>query len=113
VKSGDNGLTCGSIVFRAFQGIGGGGSFSLCTIIIIDLVPPEKYAQMVAHISITNALALLVGPIVGGAIAANTTWRWIFIIKYVKLLSSTKTQAPDSRLIPSMTVFQLPPQPSL
>ncbi|KID83966.1 Major facilitator superfamily domain, general substrate transporter [Metarhizium guizhouense ARSEF 977] len=68
------------IVFRAFQGIGGGGCFSLCTIMVFDLVPPEKYAQVVANISITNAVALLVGPIIGGAIAANTTWRWIFII---------------------------------
>ncbi|KAK2616093.1 hypothetical protein N8I77_002802 [Diaporthe amygdali] len=68
------------IILRAFQGIGGGGCFSLCTIMIFDLVPPEKYAQVVANVSITNALALLAGPIVGGAIAANTTWRWIFII---------------------------------
>ncbi|KAI1638591.1 putative multidrug resistance protein fnx1 [Biscogniauxia mediterranea] len=68
------------IVFRAFQGIGGGGSFSLCTIMVIELVPPEKYTQFVSNISVTNALALLLGPIVGGAIAADTTWRWIFII---------------------------------
>lgn len=56
---------------------------------VLDLVPPEKYAEFVASISVTNALALLVGPIVGGAIAANTTWRWIFIIKYVKARSQT------------------------
>ncbi|EFY95048.1 MFS transporter [Metarhizium robertsii] len=30
------------IVFRAFQGIGGGGCFSLCTIMVFDLVPPEN-----------------------------------------------------------------------
>ncbi|KAI1863494.1 hypothetical protein JX265_008711 [Neoarthrinium moseri] len=68
------------IVFRAFQGIGGGGCFSLCTIMVTDLVPPEKYTQFVSNISVTNAIALLLGPIVGGAIAAHTTWRWIFII---------------------------------
>lgn len=56
---------------------------------VFDLVPPEKYAQVVANISITNAVALLVGPIIGGAIAANTTWRWIFIIKFVKTLPKT------------------------
>lgn len=32
-----------------------------------------------------SALALLLGPIIGGAIAANTTWRWIFLIKSVPL----------------------------
>lgn len=71
-----------SIIFRAFQGIGGGGCFSLCTIITIEIVPPERYTQYVTGISIAMALALLLGPIVGGAIAANTDWRWIFIIKY-------------------------------
>ncbi|KAI1351016.1 putative multidrug resistance protein fnx1 [Xylaria sp. FL0043] len=68
------------IIFRAFQGIGGGGSWSLATIFVSELVPPEKYPKFVANISLTNALALLLGPIVGGAIASNTTWRWIFII---------------------------------
>ncbi|KAI1102716.1 putative multidrug resistance protein fnx1 [Jackrogersella minutella] len=68
------------IVFRAFQGIGGGGCFSLCTIMIIEIVPPEKYTKYVANIAIVNALALLAGPIVGGAIAAQINWRWIFII---------------------------------
>ncbi|OTA64073.1 putative multidrug resistance protein fnx1 [Hypoxylon sp. EC38] len=68
------------IVFRAFQGVGGGGCFSLCTIMVIEIVPPEKYAKYVANITIVNALALLAGPIVGGAIAAQISWRWIFII---------------------------------
>ncbi|KAI1117373.1 putative multidrug resistance protein fnx1 [Nemania sp. NC0429] len=68
------------IIFRAFQGIGGGGCWSLATIIVIELVPPEQYAKFVANISIVNAIALLLGPIIGGAIASNTNWRWIFII---------------------------------
>ncbi|KAH7329580.1 putative multidrug resistance protein fnx1 [Stachybotrys elegans] len=68
------------IVFRAFQGIGGGGCFSLCTIMITDLVPPEKLKTFVSNVSIVNAIALLIGPVLGGAISENTTWRWIFII---------------------------------
>ncbi|KAI1753641.1 putative multidrug resistance protein fnx1 [Xylaria castorea] len=68
------------IIFRAFQGIGGGGCWSLATIIVTELVPQEQYAKFTANISIVNAFALLLGPIIGGAIASTTTWRWIFIV---------------------------------
>ncbi|KAI0011598.1 putative multidrug resistance protein fnx1 [Xylariaceae sp. FL0662B] len=68
------------IVFRALQGIGGGGAWSLSTIMVVELVPAERYAKFISNISVVNALALLLGPIVGGAIASGTTWRWIFII---------------------------------
>ncbi|KAI1760378.1 putative multidrug resistance protein fnx1 [Hypoxylon sp. FL1150] len=68
------------IIFRAFQGIGGGGLWSLSTILVVELVPAEKYPKFVSNISVVNAIALLLGPIIGGAIASNTTWRWIFII---------------------------------
>ncbi|KAI0025052.1 major facilitator superfamily domain-containing protein [Xylariomycetidae sp. FL0641] len=68
------------IIFRAFQGLGGGGCYSLGTIIVSELVPKAQYATYTARLSIAVSLALLVGPIIGGAIAANTSWRWIFII---------------------------------
>ncbi|KAH9886888.1 putative multidrug resistance protein fnx1 [Xylariomycetidae sp. FL2044] len=68
------------IVFRAFQGIGGSGCFSLCGIIVLELVPPEKYAQYVANMGITSFVALLLGPIIGGAISIGTTWRWAFLL---------------------------------
>lgn len=70
-----------SVVFRALQGIGGGGSFSLSQVIVTDLVPPARYSKYVSQLSIVSSLALLLGPIVGGAISSHTTWRWIFIIK--------------------------------
>ncbi|KAI1409179.1 putative multidrug resistance protein fnx1 [Hypoxylon sp. FL1857] len=68
------------IIFRAFQGVGGGGCFSLSQVIIADLVPPDQYTKYVSQIAIVSSLAFLLGPIVGGAISSHTTWRWIFII---------------------------------
>ncbi|KAI0169916.1 major facilitator superfamily MFS-1 [Hypoxylon sp. FL1284] len=68
------------IIFRAFQGIGGGGCFSMSQVIITDLVPPTKFSIYTSQLSTVSSIALLLGPIVGGAISANTTWRWIFII---------------------------------
>lgn len=49
----------------------------------MEVVPPTRYTQYASNISITNALALLLGPIIGGAIASTISWRWIFIIMYV------------------------------
>lgn len=69
------------IIFRAFQGLGGGSCYSMGTVIISELVPQSKYAAYTARLSVAVSLALLVGPIIGGVISENTTWRWIFIIK--------------------------------
>ncbi|KAI1817164.1 putative multidrug resistance protein fnx1 [Poronia punctata] len=68
------------IIFRALQGLGGGGSYSLSQVIITDIVPPSDYSKYVSQLSIVSSLALLLGPIIGGAISSHTTWRWIFII---------------------------------
>lgn len=72
-----------SIVFRAIQGVGGGGAYSLSTVLISELVAPENLAKALAQLSLLTTLANTLGPIIGGAISKDTSWRWIFIIKYV------------------------------
>lgn len=68
------------IVFRAFQGMGGGGCFSVPTAICLELVPKDKYAALTSFISLVFSSSMIAGPIVGGAIAKNTTWRWVFLL---------------------------------
>ncbi|KAI0392629.1 putative multidrug resistance protein fnx1 [Xylariaceae sp. FL0594] len=68
------------IVFRAFQGAGGGGAYSLGTVISAELYPVPKFPVAAAQLSIAVSCGLLLGPIIGGVISSNTTWRWIFII---------------------------------
>ncbi|KAF2868357.1 major facilitator superfamily domain-containing protein [Massariosphaeria phaeospora] len=68
------------IILRAFQGVGGGGSFALSSILLIESVPPEKYADAVTKNGVAIILALVLGPMLGGAISEHTTWRWIFLI---------------------------------
>ncbi|KAH7131785.1 MFS multidrug transporter-like protein [Dendryphion nanum] len=68
------------IILRAFQGVGGGGSFAMCATLLIESEPPEKYADAVTRIGVAIVLALVLGPLLGGAISENTTWRWIFLI---------------------------------
>ncbi|KAI1087948.1 putative multidrug resistance protein fnx1 [Rostrohypoxylon terebratum] len=70
-------------ILRAFQGIGGGGSYALAFILTVEAVPPQKVPNLVAATAFTMILALVVGPLIGAAIGQNTTWRWIFIISVI------------------------------
>lgn len=64
----------------------GGGCFAMSAIVLIECVPPSQYAKFVSYIGIVAALAAVLGPIIGGAISERTTWRWIFLFKYVLLI---------------------------
>ncbi|KAH7132481.1 putative MFS multidrug transporter [Dendryphion nanum] len=68
------------IIFRAFQGIGGSGMYSLVFVAILQLITPEKSGFYSGVISSVFAIANLLGPVLGGVIVDHTTWRWIFWI---------------------------------
>ncbi|OCK80431.1 putative MSF multidrug transporter [Lepidopterella palustris CBS 459.81] len=68
------------IIFRAFQGIGGSGLYSLVFVAIMRLISPEKIGFYSGVISSVFAIANLLGPVLGGVITDNTTWRWIFFL---------------------------------
>ncbi|PVH92824.1 MFS multidrug transporter-like protein [Periconia macrospinosa] len=68
------------IIFRAFQGIGGGGSFAVCNVIGFELVPEAKYAAITGFVAFVYAISLIIGPLVGGAISKSSQWRWVFLL---------------------------------
>ncbi|KAG9196406.1 hypothetical protein G6011_01527 [Alternaria panax] len=70
------------IVFRAFQGIGGSGLYSLTFVSIMKMIVPEKIGFYSGIVSSVFALENLLGPLLGGVIVDRTTWRWIFFMKY-------------------------------
>lgn len=71
------------IMLRWIQGIGGCGVFSLVQLVLFELVPRAKWPTYVSLVSGVIALSLVIGPLIGGAIAQTGDWRWIFLIKYV------------------------------
>lgn len=69
------------VVFRAFQGIGGSGLYSLVFVAVMKLITPDKMGFYSGVVSSVFALANLLGPVLGGLITDRTSWRWIFWIK--------------------------------
>jgi EmrB/QacA subfamily drug resistance transporter len=72
--------------FRAVAGIGAGGILALTSAVLGDVVPPRERAKYGGYFVATYAVASVVGPVTGGAMAGQRTllgvdgWRWIFLI---------------------------------
>lgn len=67
---------------RSVQGIGGGGIIVLSLVIFTDIVPLRQRPKWYGTVQGAWALGNCVGPVLGGAIADNTTWRWVFYIMF-------------------------------
>src|SRR5262245_1251433 len=68
------------IVARVIQGIGGGVLQPMAQAVLLESFPPAKVGQGVAVYTVGVMMAPLLGPTIGGWIADNYSWRWIFYI---------------------------------
>ena len=95
------------IVFRAIQGIGGGGLFTTAFAIIGQIYPPQERAKLGGLFGAVFGLSSTIGPLIGGFFTDHGTvqlmghtvagWRWVF---YVNL--------PLSVLSLFMILFKMP-----
>ena len=74
------------IAFRALQGIGGSGLYSLTMIILPEVGSQEQQKYIGSVIGMVVAGSGILGPVLGGIINHYTSWRWIFWIKYVNFI---------------------------
>ena len=76
------------LIGRVLQGIAGGGLAPVAQAILVDTFPPSKRASAFALYTVVLVTAPAVGPVLGGWITDNYSWRWIFFINVpVGLLS--------------------------
>lgn len=68
------------VVFRAFQGVGAGGLIALPMVIMGDLIPPNVRGRYMGYLSSSVVLSSLAGPLAGGIITDQVSWRLIFFI---------------------------------
>lgn len=68
------------IVGRAIAGLGASGLFAGGLVILTTIIPLYKRPIWTGAWGSTFAIATIVGPVIGGALTQNLTWRWCFYI---------------------------------
>jgi len=72
--------------WRALQGLGAGGLFSLAITVLSDIVPPRERARYQGFFLAVFATSSVLGPVVGGLFSELPTWngidgwKWIFLM---------------------------------
>ncbi len=68
------------IAFRALQGLGGGGIMVSSVASISDFIPLEQRGKYQGLVGAAFGLATLIGPLLGGFLVQEVSWRSIFYI---------------------------------
>ncbi|MGX1161862.1 EmrB/QacA subfamily drug resistance transporter [Arthrobacter sp. SLBN-100] len=70
----------GLVIFRAIQGLGGGGLMILSQAIIADIVPAKDRGKYMGPLGAIFGLSAVAGPLLGGFFVDHLTWEWAFYI---------------------------------
>jgi EmrB/QacA subfamily drug resistance transporter len=68
------------ILFRAVQGLGGGGLMVGAQTIIGDVVSPRERGRYMGLFGAMYGVATVIGPLMGGLCVTYLSWRWVFYI---------------------------------
>ncbi|KAK3904946.1 hypothetical protein C8A05DRAFT_42045 [Staphylotrichum tortipilum] len=68
------------IAFRALQGLGGSGLYSISMIIMPEVTPDRAKKYISGVVGMVLASSGVLGPVVGGLLTQYASWRWVFWI---------------------------------
>jgi DHA2 family multidrug resistance protein len=68
------------VVFRTLQGMLAAPLVPLSQAVLLNINPPERYGRAMAVFTMASVLAPVVGPVVGGYLTEDLSWRWCFYI---------------------------------
>ena len=68
------------IVFRVLQGLGAGMILPVGQTMLAQAAGPQRMGRVMSVIGVPMLLAPVLGPVLGGLIVEDWSWRWIFFL---------------------------------
>ena len=68
------------IFFRVIQGAGGGMLAPVGMAMLFRVFPPSERVRAASILTIGTTLAPAIGPVLGGLLVTNFSWRWVFFV---------------------------------
>jgi EmrB/QacA subfamily drug resistance transporter len=68
------------VAFRILQGVGGGMLAPVGLAMLFRAFPPEERIRAASILTVPTTLAPALGPVLGGLLVTDLSWRWVFYV---------------------------------